>query len=581
MISSRRHTLCARLAAENLESDEDESTALLSSKDPSAKNLGRKRARQGLPMAKSHTIGHPDGKGPDPPSGPIGHLAELARNYGGSFLVYLFTIEHVMKGFVCQLCMMAEPYIYASYSVPAPEMQMYLGLVNLPWAMKPIIGLVSDAFPVGGYSKAPYIIVTSLLGATAFATVGILPHAATPVMMFVGCCFLMTLQIVTADILTQGKFTEKVKESRSLTGGTDLLSFVYLGLDAASLVAVMSSGFIIAALGAKSAYLISAVPAVLCVLPLLAGGLEEKQMSEDEMSEVRRGFMQQKVVCSLVVLMFLATIALPVTIMGSGDTVVIAIVSVGVWALMFVVTSLVLNPAIAAVNAYTLVQSVLTLKIDAATFYFFTDTSDQYPEGPQFSKLFFNTCLGSVQFAAGLAGIVTYNKLSKKMTYRKWVVMANIAAAAANVCNVLLYKRVNLLLGVPDWIWAIFSNVVYFSMERWRFMPLYTAFSYLAPEGMEATMFALLMGCHNLGTAVAANLGAWVLHALQCRPQGASHESDQFEGLWKACAWLTVVPPIASVLLCHLLPDVRQNKSLLKGRRDGPTDGSLARRWEQ
>ncbi|CAK0850934.1 unnamed protein product [Prorocentrum cordatum] len=581
MHSSRRHTLCARLAAENLESDEDENTSLLASKGPSASNLGKRRAQQALPMAKAQTIAHPDGKGPDPPSGPIGYVAELARNYGGNFIVYLSTIEHVMKGFVCQLCQMAEPYIYASYSVPAPEMQMYLSLVNLPWAMKPIIGLVSDAFPVGGYSKAPYILVTSLLGASAFATVGVLPHASTPLMMLVACCFLMTLQVVTADILTQGKFTQKVKESRSLTGGTDLLTFVYMGIDAASLIAVMGSGFIINSFGAKSAYLISAVPAVLCVIPLLSGGLEEKQMSGDEMSEIRQGFLQQKVVCSLVLLMFLATIAIPVTIVASGDAAVIGIVSVGVWTLMFVVSSLVLNPAIAAVNAYTLAQSVLTLKIDAAAFYFFTDTSDQYPGGPNFSKLFFNTCLGSVQFAAGLAGIITYQKLSKKITYRKWVVMANIAAAAANLSNILLFKRVNLLLGVPDWIWAICSNTVYFAVERWRWMPLFTAFSYLAPAGMEATMFALLMGCHNLGTAVAGNLGAWLLQALQCRPQGATSEAEQFAGLWKACAWLSVVPPVAAILLCHLLPDVRQNKSLLKSARDGATDGSLARRWEK
>ena len=35
----------------------------------------------------------------------------------------------------------------------------------LPWSMKPVIGLISDIFPVIGYNKAPYILLTTTLGA--------------------------------------------------------------------------------------------------------------------------------------------------------------------------------------------------------------------------------------------------------------------------------------------------------------------------------------------------------------------------------------------------------------------------------
>uniref|UniRef100_A0A7S4PYW0 Uncharacterized protein n=1 Tax=Alexandrium monilatum TaxID=311494 RepID=A0A7S4PYW0_9DINO len=94
--------------------------------------------------------------------------------------------------------------------------------------------------------------MTTAVGASAFIVLGFLPQHLTPLPLFVCCCFLAVLQVVTSDILTQGKFAEKVNASTSLMGGKDLLNFVWFGIDAAALVGVASSGFVIHFLGAKA-----------------------------------------------------------------------------------------------------------------------------------------------------------------------------------------------------------------------------------------------------------------------------------------------------------------------------------------
>lgn len=45
--------------------------------------------------------------------------------------------------------------------------------------------------------------------------------------------------------------------------------------------------------------------------------------------------------------------------------------------------------------------------------------------------------------------------------------------------------------------------------------------SQLCPPGLEATMYALLAGCHNLGGTIASATGAWVLQVLEVQPAGA------------------------------------------------------------
>merc|ERR1719491_1685897 len=58
--------------------------------------------------------------------------------------------------------------------------------------------------------------------------------------------------------------------------------------------------------------------------------------------------------------------------------------------------SVVLRPIIAKVNAFSLIQTSMGFSISGASFYFYTDTPEAYPEGPHFSKEFFTSVLGIV-----------------------------------------------------------------------------------------------------------------------------------------------------------------------------------------
>merc|ERR550539_1242474 len=96
----------------------------------------------------------------------------------------------------------------------------------------------------------------------------------------------------------------------------------------------------------------------------------------------------------------------------------------------------------------------------------------------------------------------------------------------------ILFARLNHTFGIPDKVFVLGSTVAQNVIFTWQWMPQVVILSFLCPKGMEATMYALLAGCHNLGNTIAANCGAVMLQWLGCDPSGAPKESKQFENLW-------------------------------------------------
>merc|ERR1719502_847433 len=103
----------------------------------------------------------------------------------------------------------------------------------------------------------------------------------------------------------------------------------------------------------------------------------------------------------------------------------------------------------------------------------------------------------------------------------------------------MMFTRLNIRLGIPDTYFVLGANVLQTIVGQWMWMPGIVILSQLCPKGMEATMYALLAGCHNLGNTIASNCGAWVLLLLGCNPTGADNETAQFDKLWLGSALST------------------------------------------
>lgn len=520
------------------------------------------------------------------PRGPISNVLhqaaertgidELERHFGYKLLVMLVASQHLMKGFAATFTGPCVQYLYGSYKVAGPQMQIFSGVTQLPWAMKPVIGLISDNLPIRGYHKAPYMLIASLFGIAACASIGVVPHDHMSVGRLVVCLFLMQLQLSTCDLLTEAKYAEKMRAKPEQ--GPALMTFVWFGLQFAGLCAVALIGPVMKHFGNRIPFLMALIPLSLIVIPLGKGFMEERPRTTEEKRAADAQITEQKEVIFLCVLMFAGTILLSVLGIMYESAFVNAVAALVVAFVMLISFSLVLRPIIAKVNAFFLIQTSLGISIGGASFYFYTDTPEQYPEGPHFSQEFFTSVLGIIGSLCSLVGIYSYQKYACNWSYRGLLLFTNVVLSLLSVTDIIMFTRLNVKLGVPDHAFVLGASVLTTVIAQWMWMPGVVILSQLCPAGMEATMYALLAGCHNLGNTIASNCGALVLEWLNCQPSGANNESAQFQNLWVGSALSTVLPMFTLALLPWLIPDAKQTDKLLEDDDRDPMEGSPLRR---
>lgn len=506
-------------------------------------------------------------------------LGDLETHFGYKLLCLIAAVQHLQKGFCVALVSKAEPYIYKSLSVPAPQMQIYQGITQLPWALKPVIGLMSDIFPIGGYRKVPYLWASSTVCLCSWIFIGGFSQRLPPsaVLLFVCALFLSELNISTGDLLSEAKYAERMRTCPE--HGTGLITYVWFGLYAAGLVASASSGPVINRLGPQACYTICIVPLLITLVVLSKGCLEDKHLSEEEVVKVRERFYKQREAIFLSVLMLFGSVALIVCAAVFSSPYVNGAVAILVALIMLASFSLVLSPIIARFNAWCLLQTSMGLSVSGASFYFYTDTVAQYPEGPNFSPFFYNTVMSTVSSVLSLAAIACYQRYMSKWRYRHLMLLTNVAYSLLCIPDVIFFARLNKGI-VNDHLFVLGTASMQQIIWQWQWIPQVVLLSFLCPKGMEATMYALLAGCHNLGNTIASQCGAMLLDSLGVRPSGAPAESAQFKNLWMASAISTFMPCITIIALFWLIPDKRQDEPIYpEDSQHDATEGSLWRTW--
>lgn len=519
----------------------------------------------------AHKDGLPTADKPMKTMGALETLRALEEAYGWKLLGMLVFSQWLIKGLVWGFSIGSMEFLFREYAVSGPRLQIYKAIVMLPWAMKPIFGLISDALPIMGYRKGPYMAISSIVAVVAYGTVGLAEQGALQIRLIVLCLMFGCMQASVCDLLTEARYAEAIRKRPE--HGPDLMTFVWGGITAGTLLATASVGFVIEHLGAQHVGAIVMVPSALILIPTCLNWMEEKKLTQDQIAKQRAKLWEQKELLFLVMLTGAATLTLVgVGLLQDSVWVNLAVACVSAVVVVFFFTVL-LKPVIGKMNCFFFIQTCFVVDISGATFYFFTDTQRQYPEGPHFSKIFFASVLGVFVAILNLIGMWTYNRYMKVWRYHSLFIFANLLVCVVNLLALCVYTRFNLSLGVPDSFFVLGTWGAWAIVHMWMWIPGVVLLSQLCPQGVEATMYALLAGCHNLGLSTASYLGACLLKALEIAPTGAANEGHQFDNLWVAALVQAVAPMMTLVLLPYMIPNALQTEKLLDSEASA-TEGS-------
>lgn len=501
----------------------------------------------------------------------VGWLSDLTGAFGLRYLMAVACFQFVLKGFVAIYTYTSFDFVLRVHMVPGPRMQILRSIIYLPWALKPVVGIVSDAFPICGYRKSPYIVAASCLGTASFTAIG---HYGVrlPLWAVVVAFFGMSVQITTCDLLTEAATAERLRQSPEF--GPAMMSFVSGGITLGAMAGTLTIGWVMQNFGPAAPALVCTIPSLLMLAPALGNCLAEKKDTAQATQARRAVFAGQWEVLLLVGAMGVGSTMLVLVGISDMDQLAQLRAVAGIAVAVIGLFTTLLSPTIGLMNAFFFLQSTSTISIEGGTFYFFTDDSTSFPTGPHFSVWFYTTALGFTASSCGLLGLWMYNRFMTGWRYRSLFVTSNLLWCIFSASTVPVFTRRNLEWGIPDKAFVLGSTVLQQVVENWAYVPGGVLLSQVCPSGMEATMFALLAGCHNLGRSLANYFGSFMLVFLEVSPDGSARDETQFTKLWEAAIVQALAPLVTLWMIPAMIPDASQKDRIGDGRPSAATHGS-------
>lgn len=336
------------------------------------------------------------------------------------------------------------------------EVAALMGVVAIPWMIKPLFGFMSDGLPIFGYRRRPYLILSGIGGALAWVAMATVVHTGWAAMLAIA---LSSLSVAVSDVIADSLVVERARNESSGTAGS--LQSLCWGVSAlGGLLTAYLSGILLEQFSAQAVFwMTSMFPLLVC---FGAFAIRETPLeSRPDWSAVRQQVgdlwqaVSQKAIWLPTLFLFLWQ-ATP-----SSDT----------------------------------------------AFFYFTTNELQFP--PEF--------LGRVRLVtsvAALIGVWAFQRFFKNVSFRRIFLWSTLASTALGMTTLLLVTHTNRALGIDDRWFSLGDSLILTVAGQITFMPVLVLSARLCPPGVEATLFALLMSVYNLAGAVSSEFGALLTHWL-------------------------------------------------------------------
>lgn len=522
---------------------------------------------------------------------------KLYNLLGFRFVCVTVMIELVLQAFVAgggSGGLVGAPILLllSAFKLPATRMQILETVATAPWQLKPLMGILSDSLYIGGYNKMPYIIITSLAGVISAVIIAAF-YPISP-LLFTALLFFIFLQIATGDLLLEARYVEKTKSNPAAR--PTLYAFIRFCSGFCQLASIGVVGLLIAYHAPLQWLYLSPVLPFVVVAAMVYGNWAGEKLynqarplsnmlcqpcwfTEQVLGDEEAGphTVQMPVLGAdttkvrenwriFLLALIIGAISVFTSILGLFEmsTTYLFVASVVSALLMIVCFFLLLERSVAKVLAFIVIQNMFSISLRAATFFFYTDPAEAYPQGPHFSRQFYVTVMGGVGILFSVLGVFIYGAFMHEWTYRRIFMVTSVLYIITCIPNILLFRRINVAWGIPDYLFILGSEVVQVVVGELNSMPFGVIMLSLCSPGMEASLYAIMAGSSNLGGAFASYQGAFVLEMLGVRPSGnMTGESAQFDNLWIA-SLISLCIQVVPLFFIHLLiPDAKQTQDLL------------------
>lgn len=205
-------------------------------------------------------------------AGAVAYVRRLEQNFGSSFLVLLVSAYMGVKGALYYVVVLSQLPFYREMGVGAAQYQIYGSIANAPWAMKGLIGAVSDALPLCGYHKRGYIGGACVVGVVSFALLAAVSFGPDDAKVCAALFFLATAELAVVDLLCEGKYAEMMVKHPET--GADLVTWVWLSYHVGTLIGSALTGPMADYVSPRAIFWVALPLAAQILVPTLSGALQ-------------------------------------------------------------------------------------------------------------------------------------------------------------------------------------------------------------------------------------------------------------------------------------------------------------------
>jgi len=358
--------------------------------------------------------------------------------------------------------------------LPPAEVAALMGVINLPWILKPFYGFLSDAVPLLGSHRRSYLVLAGLQGSGAWAYLA--SAAAAPAAIIAGAT-VASLAVAVADVVADSIVVERTraaeeKGDRDVAGS--LQSSCWLAQAVGGLASAYLSGSMLAAFGIRSVF------AATACLPLLVSLSAARLREAAPAGAPGRG-------------------AAPAEAAEPGSLEALEDPRMPV-PLRLRLLAVALSDRRILVPLGVLVLWLARPSADVPFLYFLNEDLGFGAE-----------MLGRLRLAEAMAsflGILFYRVYLKRVPTRKIFIGTTIAYLPFGLLQILLVSKAHRRLGIPDVALAFGDDVGLAALGQVAFMPTLVLAARLCPPGIEGTLFATLMSVYNLARIIGQETGS-------------------------------------------------------------------------
>ncbi len=353
------------------------------------------------------------------------------------------------------------------------ELSALLGIVFLPWMIKPVFGFISDGLPIFGYRRRPYLILSGILGSVSWVSLATIVHATWAATLAIA---LSSLSVAMSDVIVDSLVVERARgESQAKAGSLQSLCWGTAAIG--GLITAYFSGLLLQYFTTRTVFGITAL------FPLIVSGvawlIAESPVNKDAQDSNHTNSLSIK------------------HQLGQLRQ---AITQKSIW----------------LPTAFIFIWQA-TPNADSAFFFFSTNELHFEPE-----------FLGRVHLVtsfASLAGVWIFQRYLKSIPFRVIFGWSTVLSSILGMTMLLLVTHTNRLLNIDDHWFSLGDSLILSVMGKIAFMQVMVLAARLCPSGVEATLFALLMSVFNSAATVSQALGALITYWLGIT-------ATNFESLW-------------------------------------------------